>query len=415
MSQQQVTAATCTYAFLDFDIDNHRRKLGTAAAFVDATDTRYGHSSKDLLSLGGSELSRLEELLATDHEWSARAKDGIETRPPPCGNRIVVRLYWDVAPLACENFATLCLNGGLLPAQQIQGGKAKKIKPPPIGESGKPLTYRGSTVHRIVPGFVVQAGDFVMGNGSGGESIFNGKKFKDERAGLALKHSRRGTLAMGNSGKNANTSQFYFTFADETPQCDGKHVVFGEIVSGFGVLDALEAVGSAEGTPGVPVKIAECGIFGPLITPAAGFWYDKPEVDSFEGSTPVFVVRPRVVIVAPSEAVASKFSSALSGQCAVCSTLINDGDDKSTASRIMNVLEAFQCDVIIVAPTCASVVDEITETPESWMESAVDVGINDIILAAKPVEAMAKIHTSTWVATRRPDWKLDGKTKICHQ
>jgi len=407
--QQQVNAATCTYAFVDLDINTHRRKLGTAAAFVDATDTRYGHSSKDLLSLGGSELSRLEDLIANDHEWSAKAKGGIETRPPPCGNRIVVKLLWEVAPLACENFATLCLNGGLLPSQQVQGGKAKKIKPLPIGESGKPLSYRSSTVHRIVPGFVVQAGDFVMGNGSGGESIFNGKKFKDERAGLALKHNKRGTLAMGNSGRNGNTSQFYFTFADETPQCDGKHVVFGEIVSGFGVLDALEAAGSKDGTPVVSVSITECGIFGPLITPAAGFWFDKPDSESFEGSTPVFVVRPRVTIVAPSEAVGSKFSSALSGQCTVCATLINDGDDESVASQLTDVLEAFQSDVVVVAPACASVVDEITEIPASWMESAgLDIGIDDIILVAKPVEAMTKIHSKSWFATRRTDWKLDG-------
>jgi hypothetical protein len=149
-----------------------------------------------------------------------------------------------------------------------------------------------------------------------------------------------------------------------------------------------------------------------LITPAAGFWFDKPQVDSFEGSTPVFVVRPRVIILAPSEAVASKFSLALSGHCAVCSTLINDGDDKSTASRLRHMLEAFQSDVAIVAPACASVVDEITETPASWMESTADIGINDIILIAKPVEAMAKIHKSSWLATRRSDWKLDGAPNI---
>jgi len=140
MSQQQrVNAETCQYAFLDFDINHHRRKLATAAAFVHGTDTRYGHSSKDLLCLGGSELSRLEELMANDHEWSSKRKeDGVETRPPSCGNRIVVKLHWDASPLACENFATLCLNGRLLPRQEAEGGRTK-IKPPPIGECGKPL------------------------------------------------------------------------------------------------------------------------------------------------------------------------------------------------------------------------------------------------------------------------------------
>ena len=62
---------------------------------------------------------------------------------------IVLRLLWDQAPLACENFATLCANGS-------------DGKPAPVGQSGKPLTYRQSTVHRVVPGFVVQGGDFVF-------------------------------------------------------------------------------------------------------------------------------------------------------------------------------------------------------------------------------------------------------------
>jgi cyclophilin family peptidyl-prolyl cis-trans isomerase len=124
-------------------------------------------------------------------EWKSRNDEvGIETRPPISGQRIVVKLDWNTAPLACENFATLCANGS---------GKQAKI---PIGDCGKPLTYRGSTIHRVIPGFVVQGGDFVKGNGSGGESIF-GKKFKDERAGLAVKLDRRGVLAMGNSGKNS--------------------------------------------------------------------------------------------------------------------------------------------------------------------------------------------------------------------
>ena len=74
----------------------------------------------------------------------------------------------------------------------------------------------------------------MFGNGSGGESIYNGKKFKDERAGLQLKHDCRGVVSMGNSGKNSNTSQFFITF-QAAPQCDGKHVVFGKVVSGFEV------------------------------------------------------------------------------------------------------------------------------------------------------------------------------------
>ena len=197
-----INAENTSFCFLDFDIADHRAQLATAAAFVNATDARYGFSSKDLRLLGGSELSRIEDLIATDHEWSSKTGN-LQVRPPPAGNRIVVRLFWDVAPLACENFATLCANGSLLP-----GSSDKKAKPAPVGESGKPLTYRNSTVHRVVPKFIVQGGDFVFGNGSGGESIFNGKKFKDERAGLNRSHDRRGILSMGNSGKNSNKERF---------------------------------------------------------------------------------------------------------------------------------------------------------------------------------------------------------------
>jgi peptidylprolyl isomerase len=143
-----------------------------------------------------------------------------------------VQLFWDVAPSACENFATLC---GIHDHNNSKSG-TNKSPSAPIGASGKPLTYQNSGVHRVIPGFILQGGDFVIGNGSGGESIF-GKKFKDERAGLALRHDAAGVLSMGNSGKNSNTSQFFITLA-AAPQCDGKHVIFGRVVSGWEVLDA---------------------------------------------------------------------------------------------------------------------------------------------------------------------------------
>ena len=203
MVSSTVNASTATYCYIDLDFDNYREKLSRCAAFVAATDSRYGFSSSDLRQLGGSELARIPDLIQVDHEWNRRS--AIEVKPPHAGNRIVVKLYWDVAPMACENFATLCYNGS-----------SNNNKPAPIsGESGKALTYRKSTVHRIEPGFVLQAGDFVKGNGSAGESIYNGKKFKDERPGLLLEHDQKGTLSMGNSGKNSNSSQFFMTLTVE--------------------------------------------------------------------------------------------------------------------------------------------------------------------------------------------------------
>ncbi len=79
---------TNKYCFLDLDLDDSRRKLATCAAFVDSTDLTYGFSSKNLLALGGSELSRLKELISTDHEWSSKDADcgGVVIQPPPEGN-----------------------------------------------------------------------------------------------------------------------------------------------------------------------------------------------------------------------------------------------------------------------------------------------------------------------------------------
>jgi hypothetical protein len=141
---------TAHYCFVDLDLNQYRQKLAIGGAFVAATDLTYGFSSKDILSLGGSELARLQELISTDHDWATKASacGGIAIRPPQEGNRIVIKLYWDVAPLACENFATLCANGGVSALPPPLGGGDGKIRPAPIGESGKPLTYRGCNVHR---------------------------------------------------------------------------------------------------------------------------------------------------------------------------------------------------------------------------------------------------------------------------
>ncbi|KAG8468985.1 hypothetical protein KFE25_007503 [Diacronema lutheri] len=156
--------------------------------------------------------------------------------------RVEAELFADVVPRTAENFRALC-TGELGPSAQF--GRV-------------PLHYAGCAVHRIVPGFVVQSGDFTLGNGRGGVSIYGGK-FEDESfAGLAGDHFGLGALSMANSGPNTNGSQFFITLG-RLPHLNGKHVVFGRVLRGFCVLKQLELLGSASGTPAKRVVIAACG------------------------------------------------------------------------------------------------------------------------------------------------------------
>ncbi|KAJ6858184.1 hypothetical protein NC652_040678 [Populus alba x Populus x berolinensis] len=151
--------------------------------------------------------------------------------------RIVMELFADATPKTAENFRALCT-----------GEKG-------IGNAGKPLHYKGSTFHRIIPNFMCQGGDFTRGNGTGGESIY-GAKFADEN--FKLKHTGPGVISMANSGPNTNGSQF-FICTEKTSWLDGKHVVFGKIVDGYGVVQEMEKVGSNSGTTKETVIVEDCG------------------------------------------------------------------------------------------------------------------------------------------------------------
>ena len=151
--------------------------------------------------------------------------------------RIVIKLRTSITPKTCENFRCLCT-----------GERGR-------GRSGKKLHFKGSKFHRVIPGFMLQGGDFTRGNGTGGESIY-GMKFKDEN--FRLRHDRPGLLSMANSGRHTNGSQFFITTVP-TPHLNGKHVVFGEVVEGMNVVRGIEKMGSQSGKTRGPVIVEDCG------------------------------------------------------------------------------------------------------------------------------------------------------------
>ncbi|MDQ7044852.1 MAG: peptidylprolyl isomerase [Sulfurimonas sp.] len=128
---------------------------------------------------------------------------------------IELELFPDVAPLAVENFMTHIKNG----------------------------YYDGIAFHRIIKNFMIQGGDPTE-SGRGGESIWK-KPFKDEYKGKTF--NKPGILAMANSGRNTNGSQFFITTA-QTAWLNGRHTIFGQATSAsFGAIQKLNNIQTMRG------------------------------------------------------------------------------------------------------------------------------------------------------------------------
>jgi peptidyl-prolyl cis-trans isomerase B (cyclophilin B) len=132
--------------------------------------------------------------------------------------KIVCELYPKEAPNTVNNFVFLCKEG----------------------------FYDGLTFHRVISNFMIQGGD-PEGNGRGGP----GYKFDDELTPGKFRKHQRGSLSMANAGPNTNGSQFFITHV-ATDWLDGKHVVFGQVISGQDVVDKI-----AKGDTIKSIKIEE--------------------------------------------------------------------------------------------------------------------------------------------------------------
>src|SRR6059058_5182390 len=132
---------------------------------------------------------------------------------------VVVRLFPDHAPKTVRNFVELA-----------EGGR--QWTNPETGQATTARLYDGTIFHRVIPDFMIQGGD-PLGSGRGGP----GYKFADE-IHPDLRFDRPYLLAMANAGPGTNGSQFFVTVA-ATPWLNGKHTIFGEVIEGADVVEAI--------------------------------------------------------------------------------------------------------------------------------------------------------------------------------
>ena len=183
-----------------------------------------------------------ERKMSAKETLKALKEDGLFAVIETDKGDIIVKLYYKETPLTVCNFVGLA--EGTLDASK-----------------GKPF-YNGLTFHRVIADFMIQGGD-PMGTGTGGP----GYRFPDEFAD-GLKHDGPGVLSMANAGPGTNGSQFFITHV-ATPWLDGKHTVFGRVVSGQDVVNKI-----AQGDKIKTVKIERRG------KDAAAF---KADQDAFNG------------------------------------------------------------------------------------------------------------------------------------
>jgi cyclophilin family peptidyl-prolyl cis-trans isomerase len=178
------------------------------------------------------------EYTVTQEAWFEIEVADIDGPGTSYSGRFVIALFGETAPMTVLNFASI--------TKGYQRGDESK------------LHYKNTTIHRIVPDFVVQMGDVTVGDGTGSRSIY-GDNFIDEN--FALSHRAPGWVAMANRGKDTNGSQF-FILLSKARWLDGKHVVFGKVIRGFDTVRTIGELSTNPKTalPDLEVRIVDCGL-----------------------------------------------------------------------------------------------------------------------------------------------------------
>ena len=204
-------------------------------------------------------------------------ENGIYAKFNTSKGSILVKLTYDLTPGTVGNFVALA-----------EGNLDNKARP-----QGEPY-YDGLKFHRVIPDFMIQGG-CPQGVGTGGP----GYSFEDEFH-TSLKHDKPGVLAMANSGPASNGSQFYITHVP-TSWLDNKHTVFGNVVEGQDIVDAV-----AQGDMLEKVEIVRVG-------EEATNWNAVEAFRTFEGSRQKKIEDAKKEAEAKMEELAAGFEKTESG------------------------------------------------------------------------------------------------------
>ena len=172
-----------------------------------------------------------------DKDFYNGLQDGVYAKMETSKGELIIQFFDQDAPVTVANFVGL--------AQGTIENKAKA--------KGVPY-YDGIVFHRVIKNFMIQGGD-PQGTGMGDP----GYKFDDEKNDL--KHEGKGYLSMANSGPNTNGSQFFITEVP-TPWLDGRHTIFGKVIKGEDVIDAIaNSETGAQDRPKEEIKIVKVTVF----------------------------------------------------------------------------------------------------------------------------------------------------------